>query len=514
MGKLARNYILLVGVVLLASSCSRIQFREVNLDQNQKVSETLPEITHVFEKNIQLRSTRERFVQETALDNQIEFVFSAQDSEGFNFSQIKKEDLAIAENNKVVSEFNFDFDQQNIGKKVDLVIVLDVSNSMEETILLVKEKVKGFVKTLEQKRWNSTLCLVTFRDHTVSTCTRLVEDDPKTAKNENLEYFLAELAKAKTKPSGDWDENQLRGLIDAAEKTPWRNNAQRVAVLMTNSTFNYAPNSKGDAGSDAPTYEETLSVLKKKQLQVFTVAPKAAGYDKAFSSDLSPLHRSRGGAYFNFSQMLNGRVPLDQIFQAIIDRLSTEYRVIYSCDGNALDPGLTLNSRQIRLALKSDPTIQFHLLRSNADWPQGRPELKKKWRLKSQALRSGIKTVKVNGKAISSSTYSVENSELHFAKAPSTQSSIEVEYDSSDLQQLLGKPTVVKSNVNLKLARFAINGYEVPVEKLNLEHDSKNLWFVDLSGLTESDLFELKVYPDRQLNLKIESASTIEEVQL
>ncbi len=503
-----------------ATSCSRIQFKDVSAASQidpQKKAEPTPfpskPLNYVFEKELPLQSKNESFIQDTALDNTITLTFRAKDSEGFNINNVKKEDLLVDENQKNISDFSLTQDQQNIGKKVDVVIVLDVTNSMEETIQLVKEKVSGFVHQLEAKKWNSTLCLVTFRDDTVQTCSRIVEDDPRTPQNENLDYFLGELAKAKTKPSGDWDENQLKGLIDASEKTPWRDNAQRVEVLMTNSTFSYAPQNRGDAGDKAPTYEETVSVLSRKQINLFTVAPKAAGYSKAFSPQWSALHEIRGGSYFNFQKMLSGSVPLDQIFNSIIDRLATDYKLTYSSNTNGLDSELPLAQRLSRIQFKNSNAGSITLVQQSADWPSGTPEMRKKWKLSSPVSRMGLQKIYVNGVLVSKTDYSLDNSELIFKKAPKSQAQISIVYDTLDLEQSLSQFSFdFKSEADLLHSRWFINDEIIESAKLNVHFDANsNVWKIDFSKLTENDLMNYKVFSDRKLKIRLITDSSAEE---
>lgn len=504
--------------LLIATSCSRTQFKDASQvvpGSNKSNSPAVPVKPNlfVFEKELSFKSLTESFLQEPSQDNQIEITFRAKDSEGFNLGNIKKEDLLVDENLKPVGNFILSLDQQNIGKKVDLVIVLDVTNSMEETILLVKSKVTGFVKQLEAKKWNSALCLVTFRDDTAQTCSRIVEDDPLTARNENLDFFLAELAKAKTIPSGDWDENQLKGLIDASEKTPWRDNAQRVQILMTNSTFSYAPQNRGDAGDKAPTYEETLSVLGKKQINLFTVAPKAPGYDKAFTASLPALHEMTGGSYFNFQKMINGSVPLDQIFNSIIDRLATDYKLTYSSEANSLDAELPLSQRSIRVQLKNTSQGQITVIGQKADWPTGRPELRKKWKLASQASPSGQRKVFVNGQLLGPADYSIDNAEIILKKAPRSKSIIQIVYDPLDLNQALPQFSLAfNSNADLTRARWLINDQFVDAGKLNIKFEPEtNLWKIDFSKLSDGDIFFLEIYKNRKLKIRVTADSSIEE---
>lgn len=462
----------------------------------EKVEEVLPEKpsdTFSFQKQFALNPKREQFTQSSLELNQTQIRFEVVDRNNQNVTDYKVSDLLLSENSKSVTKFELESTTDSIGYKADIVFVIDVTNSMAEAITEAKNKVRDFARKLDASRINGRFCLVAFRDATVKKCLTIVEDDPTTSRNENLESFLVDLNALKTVPSGKSDENQLRGLIDAAVVTPWRANSQRIAILITNSGFAYAPDNTGDAGADAPTYKETLETLSDRALQVFAVAPKRAGYSRAFGSFPS-LTTGTDGEFFEFSKVIGGNSSFDKVYDRVISRITTTYTLTFSPEENGLDAHLALEKRLFKLQSRKSNSDKIKVLGSSSKWPFGKPHNSKNFMMAELSLSSNV-TVSVDGEVLTNG-FKIKGAELQFDVPPRDGAEIQVVYIPKNYIPAL-QLSSISLPVNLVLSSLVVkaNGVEVPLAKLKLSTTSSEIllnpkFFLD-SGAEEYGIVSL-----------------------
>lgn len=471
-----KSFLVVCASISLAA-CAKHQF-------NEAPSEIEPPVTFgQFEQNLfyKYEPAVEVFNQDVLDLNKISVSFEVLDEQGRNVNNLNENDFDLMENDKPVSNFKLSASSNNLGTKADIVFVIDVTSSMDSSIKQVKDRVRGFVDDMTARNIQAQLCLVTFRDRTVKACTSVVQDNPSTSVNENLEDFLVELNKVKSSGGGDIEENQLRALIDAATKTPWRSGAQRMAVMITDAGFHYAPGEEGDAEEDAPTYRDASFAILNSQMMTFIVGPNKAGYSKNFSG-LPPLISYSGGGYFNFDDIRSGKKTLGDVLAAVIQRIVTKYQVEYVVDENSvLDPSLPVQLRKLKVKGKSNSrwTIKMDSILSSL--PLGRPEYRKAFSL---ARRTSNAKVFLNGQEVPGSEYTVVNDQIKFRQAPSAGSQVKIIYNPVSLDEYLKVENQIwPADLDLVALKVMLNGKQVPTGRLMLERDSQGQYTFDPSKI-------------------------------
>lgn len=479
--------ILMILVTLTMAACAKHQFNE------SASTIDAPATFGQFEQNLffKYEPAVEVFDQDVLDFNKISASFEVLDSQGRNVNNLTEQDFDITENDQPVSKYKLSSSSNNLGTKADIVFILDVSSSMDSSIKQVKDRVRGFVDDMKAQNIQAQLCLVTFRDHTEKACTSVVQDNPETVVNENLEDFLNEVNKLKSSGGGDIEENQLRAIIDAATKTPWRSGAQRMAVMITDAAFHYAPDNAGDAKEDAPRYQDTSLAILNSQMMTFIVGPNKAGYSKNFSG-LPPLTSYSGGSYFSFDDIKNGKKTLGDVLQAVIQRIVTKYSVEYVVDDNSwLDPKLPVQWRKLKVKGKQNQSWSIKLDSLLSTLPLGRPEYRKSFPL---ARRTFDPEVYINNLKVLPSEYSFQGTEIKFKQAPSAGVQVKVVYHPSDLREYLKTDVQVwPADLDLIALKVKLNGISVPVGRLQLIVDEQGQYTFDPSKIAfqEGDPYQI-----------------------
>lgn len=189
------------------------------------------------------------------------------------------------------------------SKKIDIDVVLlqDCTESQQPYIDTVRKYVKDAIPMIKaQANLNGGRAryrVIAFRDHKEQGCDWLIKthdftDDPAVVANQ--------LASLVASGGGDGPEAQFDGL-DAARRSPWRQTAKRIVILITDSP----PHGIGEPGDSVPrdhpealTHEAILKTYNKTniQLSVLACVPEITYYEKAeaFYQDLT---KKTGGLY-------------------------------------------------------------------------------------------------------------------------------------------------------------------------------------------------------------------------
>ncbi|KIJ99722.1 hypothetical protein K443DRAFT_679748 [Laccaria amethystina LaAM-08-1] len=177
---------------------------------------------------------------------------------------------------------------------IDVVFLQDCTESQQPYIDTVRKYVKDAIPMIKSqadlKGGSARYRLIGFRDHKEQGCDWLVKlhdftTDPSVLANQ-LEALIAS-------GGGDGPEAQIDGL-DAARRSPWRQTAKKIVILMTDSP----PHGIGEPGDSVPvdhpealTHEIILKSYNKNdiQLSVLACVPEITYYEKAeqFYQDLT-----------------------------------------------------------------------------------------------------------------------------------------------------------------------------------------------------------------------------------
>jgi hypothetical protein len=138
-------------------------------------------------------------------------------------------------------------DGARCSRAVDVVLVLDVSSSMEAELAVVRDQSSAIFDALRALDDRSQISLVVFVDDAlaVGECAPLV-DGPALATQLEDWRLLAPMNRSSVQPGAsamnqDCAENSLDALHLAATTCPWRPSTARVIVHVTDDTFAEAP---------------------------------------------------------------------------------------------------------------------------------------------------------------------------------------------------------------------------------------------------------------------------------
>src|SRR5207244_3828213 len=128
--------------------------------------------------------------------------------------------------------------------------------------------------------------------------------------------------------------------------------AERVAVMITDAGFHYAPDNIGE-GKNVPTYEHTLNIVKDAKLQTFVISVPKPGYSENLKN-LPAFPAATNGQFYDLRKVLNGSTDMAEIFNNIAGRINSRYTLTYVIENNpALDPELAFNQRLLNIEAES-----------------------------------------------------------------------------------------------------------------------------------------------------------------
>lgn len=495
-----------LSLIFLLTACSKQQFTRVAVP----VAPPVKKIEDLGTASFKMSNNVAAFTQETLDDNHTNLTFSILGADGFYANNLKKEDLFITENSTRVGNFNFKSNSQNIDQIVDIVFVLDISGSMKPTIEAAKIKIRDFIYHIRNQQIHTRFCLVTFGDLTVSRCNKFADNNPKDQSTwTQVQEFINQLTAIQT-PTGwgsdyggtDEDEGQLRAVIDATQ-VPWLSNSQRFGILVTDAGFHYAPQNKGGSGDSTPTYDETLAALQAQQMRLFVAAPNRSGYSKNFSGKPS-LVQAGQGLFYNYPDLLAGRITMETILSKIIQRMKTTYTVAYSSGENVgLNPTLPLAKRQIQISVPAQAGLKLESLQVQSNLPSGRAEYQKSWKLADKSIEERTLQVKINGLMLNSGYY-LQNGSIHFTQAPAAGAKIDVSYYYSNLADNMRiEPFVIRQNIEASALQVYFNDNLADPRDyvLHKNADGTTLFYPSTSALSNQDPFRIRELGELRVHL-------------
>jgi len=109
---------------------------------------------------------------------------------------------------------------------LDLVLVIDTTESMQFVIDEVKQRAQALVTAIQRMVPTSRIGVVVYRDHGDEYVVKWVDLSFRT---EKLRDFLANI---KAAGGGDWEEAVLEGLDAAINEMSWRKKSKRIIILI------------------------------------------------------------------------------------------------------------------------------------------------------------------------------------------------------------------------------------------------------------------------------------------
>jgi len=143
----------------------------------------------------------------------------------------------------------------------DFIFIVDITGTMQPLINSVIENLNTFVRGLKNRGIDYRLGLILFSDIIERVYQPTAEAD----------VFLSWIKDVRAFGGGDEKENALEALAAASNRMRFRDEANRVAILITDAPYHQ----KGERG-DGTTQETTESIIERmnrSDIRVFTITP-------------------------------------------------------------------------------------------------------------------------------------------------------------------------------------------------------------------------------------------------
>ncbi len=213
---------------------------------------------------------------------QVDFGFA--DTGGAPIGNLRVDNVQVLEDGKPAKIL--DFRGAGQGRPVDIVFVMDVTESMQPYIDAVKQNVISFAQDLAANNRDYRLGLVTFEDYVISKYPDC--NCPYQQKmTSNVSEFTGWVGSLHAGGGGDIPEDQLDALAYAST-FPFRPEAQGILILITDAPPHHAGDGSAHTQHDAAfwdhhpnrdadvtdlTGDKVAAMLKRNGLTLYAVVP-------------------------------------------------------------------------------------------------------------------------------------------------------------------------------------------------------------------------------------------------
>jgi hypothetical protein len=265
-------------------------------------------------------------------DGGVQLDFGLTDQNGNPVGNLRPDNVKVYEDGKLAKIV--DFRGVGQGRPVDVVFVLDVTESMQPYIDAVKQNVIAFAQDLASNNRDYRLGLVTFEDYVVSAypdCNCAYRN----TMTSDVKQFTDWVGGLHAGGGGDIPEDQLDALSYAAS-LPFRPEAEGIIIIVTDAP----PHHKGDGSAFTQhdqaywdhhkdknadvtnlTGDDVAATLKKNGLTLYAVVPPpfiAPEYQQIVDA-------THGRSYNIITE--EGRFP--ELVREIGHSIATEYSLTY-----------------------------------------------------------------------------------------------------------------------------------------------------------------------------------------
>src|SRR6266481_328779 len=283
-------------------------------------------------------------------DGGVELDFGLTDQNGQPVGNLKPDNLQVFEDGKLAKIL--DFRGVGQGRPVDIVFVMDVTESMQPYIDAIKQNMVNFAHDLASNNRDYRLGLVTFEDYVVSKypdCNCPYQN----TMTSDVKVFTDWVGSLHAGGGGDIPEDQLDALAYAST-FPFRPEAEGIIIMITDAPPHVAgdgPDRTGDQAyrdhhpdPNADVTEETdatvAAKLKKNGLTLYAVAPPPF-----IAPQYSNIVEATHGRLYNIVSEEN-RFP--ELVREIGHSIATEYSLTYRTP-RPIEDG---TNRSVQLRLK------------------------------------------------------------------------------------------------------------------------------------------------------------------
>jgi len=284
-------------------------------------------------------------------DGGVQLDFGLTDNNGAAVGNLRPENVQVLEDGQLAKIL--DFRGQGQGRPVDIVFILDITESMQPYIDAVKQNVITFAQDLASNNRDYRLGVVTFEDYVVSK-----EPDCgcpyRNKMTGDVHEFISWVGGLHAGGGGDIPEDQLDALAYAST-FPFRPEAQGILILITDAPnhtagdgsahtqhdqafWDHHPDKSADVTS--LTGDQVAAMLKKNGLTLYAVVPPPF-----IAPDYAKIVNETHGRSYN---IVTEEGRFDELVREIGHSIATEYSLTYRTprpieDGTARQVELKVN---------------------------------------------------------------------------------------------------------------------------------------------------------------------------
>jgi hypothetical protein len=264
-------------------------------------------------------------------DGGVQLDFGLTDPNGNPVGNLRPDNVKVFEDGKEAKIL--DFRGVGQGRPVDIVFVMDVTESMQPYIDAVKQNVIAFAHDLQSNSRDYRLGLVTFEDYVVSKypdCNCAYRN----TMTSDVKQFTDWVGGLHAGGGGDIPEDQLDALAYAAS-FPFRPEAEGIIIIVTDAPPHHDGDGSGDSAHDQAFWDhhtkgvqvtdltgtKVAEMLKKNGLTLYAVVPPpfiAPEYQEIVDA-------THGRSYNIITE--EGRFP--SLVREIGHSIATEYSLTY-----------------------------------------------------------------------------------------------------------------------------------------------------------------------------------------
>jgi FHA domain/von Willebrand factor type A domain len=217
-------------------------------------------------------------------DGGVEIDFGLTDQNGAPVGNLRADNVKVFEDGKLAKIL--DFRGQGQGRPVDIVFILDVTESMQPYIDAVKQNVISFAEDLSRNNRDYRLGLITFEDYVVSAAADC-NCAYRKKMTSNVQEFTEWVGSLHAGGGGDIPEDQLDALAYAST-FPFRPEAQGIVIIVTDAPDHHAGDGSAHTQHDQAfwdhhpdkskdvtdlTADQVAAMYKKNGLTLYAVVP-------------------------------------------------------------------------------------------------------------------------------------------------------------------------------------------------------------------------------------------------
>jgi FHA domain/von Willebrand factor type A domain len=264
-------------------------------------------------------------------DGGVQLDFGMTDPGGQPVGNLRPENVQVYEDGMLAKIL--DFRGVGQGRPVDIVFVMDVTESMQPYIDAVKQNIIQFAQDLAANNRDYRLGLVTFEDYVVSKYPDC-NCEYRNTMTSDVQKFIGWVGTLHAGGGGDIPEDQLDALAYAAS-FPFRPEAQGIVIITTDAP----PHHDGDGSADTQhaqafwdhhergvqvtdqTGDKVAALMQKNGVTLYAVAPPPF-----IAPEYAEIVQSTHGKLYNIITEEN---RFSELVREIGHSIATEYSLTY-----------------------------------------------------------------------------------------------------------------------------------------------------------------------------------------